>query len=75
MNPSVRALQLFVRLYQVCVSPFLGANCRYMPTCSAYALQALEKHGAVKGAWLSVKRVCRCHPFASHGYDPVPTKK
>jgi uncharacterized protein len=62
----------FVRLYQVGLSPLLPASCRYYPSCSAYAITALEKHGAVRGAWLAVRRIARCHPFHPGGYDPVP---
>jgi putative membrane protein insertion efficiency factor len=66
------ALILIVRGYQLWVSPLLPAACRYYPTCSAYAIQALEKHGAVTGSWLAIRRIARCHPFRPGGYDPVP---
>lgn len=59
-----------VRAYQLIISPHLGANCRYTPTCSAYAIEALERYGAVKGMILAVHRVLRCHPWGGHGYDP-----
>lgn len=65
-------LVLFVRGYQVALSPLLPAACRYHPTCSNYAIEALEKHGAVRGSWLAVKRIARCHPFRAGGFDPVP---
>ena len=65
-------LQLPIRLYRWLISPMLGTNCRYQPSCSAYALEAIEKHGAARGSWLSVRRVCRCHPWGGDGYDPVP---
>lgn len=65
-------LVLFVRAYQVVLSPLLPAACRYHPTCSHYAIEALEKHGALRGSWLAVKRIARCHPFRPGGYDPVP---
>lgn len=61
-----------VRLYQRLLSPLMGRNCRYLPTCSQYAVEALERHGAVRGSWLAVRRVGRCHPFRDGGYDPVP---
>lgn len=60
-----------IRFYQLAISPYLGANCRYYPTCSAYTIQAIEKYGALKGLWLGLKRICRCHPFHKGGYDPV----
>jgi len=63
---------LLVRMYQVGLSPLLPASCRYYPSCSAYAITALEKYGAVRGAWLAVRRISRCHPFHPGGYDPVP---
>lgn len=65
-------LILFVRAYQVALSPLLPAACRYHPTCSHYAVEALEKHGALRGGWLAVKRIARCHPFHAGGFDPVP---
>ena len=62
-----------IRFYQNAVSPYFPARCRFRPTCSAYAVQAIEKYGPLKGGWLAVKRFCRCHPFAKHDYfDPVP---
>ncbi len=65
-------LMLAVRAYQVTLSPLLPAACRYQPSCSNYAIEALEKHGALRGGWLAVKRIARCHPFRAGGYDPVP---
>jgi putative membrane protein insertion efficiency factor len=65
-------LILGVRLYQVALSPLLGGSCRYHPTCSAYAIEALERHGALRGSWLAVRRIGRCHPFRPGGFDPVP---
>jgi putative membrane protein insertion efficiency factor len=61
-----------VRLYQVGISPHLPASCRYYPSCSAYAITALERHGAVRGTWLAARRIARCHPFRPGGFDPVP---
>lgn len=63
---------LLIKFYQLVISPLIGPKCRYTPTCSAYAAEALKKHGLFKGLWLSVKRVGRCHPWGGHGYDPVP---
>lgn len=65
-------LVLFVRAYQVTLSPLLPAACRYQPSCSNYAIEALQKHGALRGGWLAAKRIARCHPFHAGGYDPVP---
>jgi hypothetical protein len=61
-----------IAVYQKAISPFLPAACRYTPTCSQYARDALRKHGTVKGSWLAVRRILRCHPWGGHGYDPVP---
>jgi putative membrane protein insertion efficiency factor len=63
---------LFVRAYQVALSPLLGGQCRYYPSCSAYAIEALQKHGAWRGSWLAARRIGRCHPFRPGGFDPVP---
>ena len=65
-------LLALVWLYRMLISPWLGANCRYDPTCSQYALEALREHGAFRGSWLAAKRIGRCHPWGGHGYDPVP---
>ena len=65
-------LLALVQLYRVAISPWLGANCRFEPTCSEYALAALRAHGAFKGGWLAAKRIGRCHPWGGAGYDPVP---
>ena len=62
----------FVRFYQVAISPMLPPRCRYAPTCSQYAVEALQKHGAYKGSMLALRRICRCPPFGGSGYDPVP---
>lgn len=69
---GVRAGQAAIRLYQVTVAPVLGPACRYEPSCSRFAAEALERHGLARGAWLAVRRVGRCHPLGGHGYDPVP---
>ena len=64
-----------IKFYKIFLSPFLGANCRYIPTCSDYAIQAIEQKGIIKGIYISFKRVLRCHPFGSSGYDPVSNKR
>ncbi len=61
-----------VRLYQILISPMLPPSCRFTPSCSQYAVEALRKHGAIKGSWLAIKRIMRCHPWGGSGYDPVP---
>lgn len=65
-------LVLFVRSYQLFISPMLGPRCRFHPTCSQYAIESLRTHGALKGTWLTLKRLGRCHPLHPSGYDPVP---
>lgn len=65
----------FIRIYQISISPLLGANCRYDPTCSNYAIDALKIHGPIKGLYFAFKRILSCHPWGGHGYDPVPKKK
>ena len=72
MNPARIALRGSIRAYQLLVSPWFGDCCRFYPTCSQYALEAVGTHGAVKGSLLAVRRVCRCHPFNAGGFDPVP---
>ncbi|MEX0267659.1 membrane protein insertion efficiency factor YidD [Leptolyngbyaceae cyanobacterium UHCC 1019] len=61
-----------IRGYQIGISPLLPATCRFQPTCSEYAIAAIANHGALKGGWLTTRRICRCHPFHPGGYDPVP---
>jgi hypothetical protein len=67
-----RALIGMVRVYQAAISPWLPATCRYTPSCSAYAVEALERHGAARGSWLATRRILRCHPWGGSGFDPVP---
>ncbi|MCV2876941.1 membrane protein insertion efficiency factor YidD [Rhodobacteraceae bacterium XHP0102] len=67
-------LSLPIRAYRLIFSPWVGFNCRYQPTCSAYALEALERHGPFKGSYLLLRRIGRCHPLGGSGYDPVPPK-
>ena len=64
-----------IRLYQRAISPGLGATCRYQPTCSRYAYEAVEEHGAIRGGWMGLRRIARCHPGRPGGYDPVPERK
>ncbi|MGH1364836.1 MAG: membrane protein insertion efficiency factor YidD [Calditrichia bacterium] len=63
-----------IRFYQLLISPFTPPACRYVPTCSEYAVQAIQQHGPLAGSWLALKRISRCHPWGGSGYDPVPPK-
>ena len=63
---------LLIRIYQVLLSPLLGASCRFTPTCSQYGMEAIRKHGPFTGGWLTLKRIARCNPWGGHGHDPVP---
>ena len=67
-------LQRLILLYRRLLSPLMGRNCRYLPSCSQYAYESVEEHGALKGTWMSVRRLGRCHPWHEGGYDPVPRK-
>lgn len=71
-TPVARTLMLPIVAYRRWISPLFGPVCRFQPTCSAYALKALRTHGAIRGTWLTVRRLARCHPFHAGGYDPVP---
>ena len=66
------ALIVLIKAYRIAVSPFLGPSCRFHPSCSEYAIDALRRHGALRGSWLTVRRIARCHPWHPGGYDPVP---
>jgi putative membrane protein insertion efficiency factor len=72
MTPAARVLSWPIRAYRLILSPYVGHGCRFQPTCSAYGLEALARHGAAKGGALTLHRICRCHPWGGHGYDPVP---
>ena len=81
MNPRAKSvlkqiaifpLVFLVKFYQVCISPFKPPSCRFTPTCSHYALEAIQKHGPIKGVYLAVRRILRCNPYHEGGYDPVP---
>lgn len=72
MSPLAHLLRALVIVYQWTLSPFIGRSCRFEPTCSNYALEALSKHGAIRGGWLTLRRLARCHPWGGWGYDPVP---
>lgn len=69
-----RPLIALVRLYQVSLGMFMGGHCRFHPTCSHYSIEALQTHGAVRGSWLTIRRILRCHPFGGSGFDPVPPR-
>ncbi len=73
----ISILIFLIKIYQWFISPLFKANCRYLPTCSEYTIESLEKHGIIKGIYLSIKRILNCHPFGDEGFDPVPknTKK
>jgi uncharacterized protein len=68
-------LMWIIRGYQLVISPMFGPHCRFYPSCSCYAHTAIERHGVLRGSWLGVRRVLRCHPFREGGYDPVPDKR
>jgi len=73
MNKIFKYLFLgIIKFYQQAISPYTPASCRYMPTCSQFAVEAILKYGPFKGGWLALKRILRCHPWGGHGYDPVP---
>jgi hypothetical protein len=74
MNPLVAIVRLLIRGYQLVISPLSGPRCRYLPTCSEYAAEAVLVHGVVRGGWLSLRRIARCHPWGGSGFDPVPSR-
>jgi putative membrane protein insertion efficiency factor len=72
LHEMKRVLLALISAYRLLLSPFLGANCRFYPTCSTYAAEAIQTHGALRGTWLAVKRILKCHPWHPGGVDPVP---
>lgn len=70
-----KILMIIIKIYQRTISPLTPPSCRFYPTCSHYGLEALETHGALKGSWLAIRRISKCHPFHEGGFDPVPEKK
>ena len=77
MKETLRRILIFplvvlIKFYQLCISPFTPPSCRFTPTCSQYALEALRRYGPFKGGWLALRRILRCHPWGGSGYDPVP---
>ena len=74
MKPLARLIDALIRVYQWTLSPVLGPRCRYLPTCSDYAREAIQLHGPAVGSWLALRRICRCHPLGGSGYDPVPAR-
>lgn len=72
---SILPLVALVKAYQLTLSPIIGRQCRYVPTCSQFAIDALREYGAARGIWMAARRICRCHPFAKGGYDPVPPRE
>ncbi|MEX2585017.1 MAG: membrane protein insertion efficiency factor YidD [Balneolaceae bacterium] len=74
LSPAARGLLLLTRFYQVVISPWTAQSCRHLPTCSDYMIQAIREWGALRGGWLGLKRLSRCHPWGTSGYDPVPER-
>jgi uncharacterized protein len=73
-SPFAAAIAALIRAYRYVVSPWLGANCRFLPSCSEYGIEAIHQHGAGRGVWLALRRVVRCHPWGGEGVDPVPNR-
>ncbi|ABS64275.1 protein of unknown function DUF37 [Parvibaculum lavamentivorans DS-1] len=73
-DPLSLIMRGLIRFYQWFISPLIGPKCRHLPTCSDYTMQAIERHGAWRGGWLGLARIARCHPWGSHGFDPVPER-
>jgi uncharacterized protein len=75
MNPLSAVARALIRVYRWCISPLMMPRCRYLPTCSDYAEEALGEHGPIAGGWLALRRICRCHPWGGSGFDPVPARR
>ncbi|MCA1750376.1 MAG: membrane protein insertion efficiency factor YidD [Flavobacteriales bacterium] len=75
LKPLSHVLVFLVKVYQYTLSPLLGSNCRHQPTCSQYTIESIRIWGPFKGTWLGIKRISKCHPWGTHGIDPVPTKQ
>jgi len=74
-NILIYPLIFIIKIYQFIFSPLIGKNCRYLPTCSEYAIESLKLHGLLLGSFFAIRRILKCHPFGGHGFDPIPTKK
>ena len=68
-------LIFIIKIYQMILSPLIGKNCRYLPTCSEYVIESLKLHGLLRGSFFAIKRILKCHPFGGHGFDPIPKRK
>ena len=68
-------LIFIIKIYQFIFSPLIGKNCRYLPTCSEYSIESLKLHGLLRGSFFAIRRILKCHPFAGHGFDPIPKRK
>ena len=68
-------LVFIIKIYQFIISPLIGQNCRYLPTCSEYAIESLKLHGLLRGSFFAIRRILKCHPFGGHGFDPIPKRK
>ena len=74
-NILIYPLIFIIKIYQFIFSPLIGKNCRYLPTCSEYAIESLKLHGLLRGSFLAIRRILKCHPFGSHGFDTIPKRK
>jgi len=72
VSSTARTALALIRVYKIVLSPLFAGSCRYVPGCADYMTESITRHGVVRGGWLGTKRLCRCHPFGGHGYDPVP---